>query len=84
MEFKNAAALAEALKDYAGEVRSTWRTNTGALTDAGCEYRRFLLEAAEKIESFGEWEISWRIYSDLCDGDEYDYTLRAWEEVPEA
>jgi hypothetical protein len=79
---KNAMQLADVLMIYAGEVRSYWRTSTGALSDAGCEYRRFLLDCADKVAAVGK-VVSWEQFEQITEGDEYDYTLYAWEEVPE-
>lgn len=82
MEFKNANHLAIALMNEAGEIRRYWRTNSGALSDAGKEYSDFLASCADKVAAWGDY-ISWQKYEEICQGDDFDHALYVWEEVPE-
>ena len=79
---KERAKVIEALETAIREVYREFRTNTGALSDAGASYVGFLRNCVDRIESDGCDVITDKEYFTICDGDEYDRTLYAWDDVP--
>lgn len=78
---KSKTAVAAKLYEYANEVRENWIASDGGMTEAGCDYRSFLIRCAERVLTSGGNRIEWPMYEQICDGDEFDYSLRAWEEA---
>lgn len=76
---KPKTTVASKLYEYAHEVLESW-TAGGVMTKTGRDYRDFLLRCAERVlASSGEY-IDWAMYEQICAGDEFDLSLRAWEE----